>query len=49
MLPDCCKWCDAVLAEVDQDVHAFIIHGVTHVDIVVRNVCTELFQGGSGT
>ena len=50
VLPKCRKGCDAILAEIYQDVHAFVTHRFAHVDVVLFDICCESLQsiGRSG-
>lgn len=45
VLPNGGERSDTVLAEIHQNVHAFVVHRLAHVDIIVSNVCTQLLQG----
>lgn len=45
VLPDRCVGCDAVFAEVDQDVHAVLIHRLALVQVVVVVVADDLLHG----
>ena len=44
ILPDRCIGCDAILAEIDQDVHRVLLHRLTHIQIVVVIVCHDLLH-----
>lgn len=50
VLPDGSVRGDAVLTEIDEDMHAVGVHGLVHEDVVVVVVGKDLLDGGgSGT